>query len=278
MSVFEAALIQMRSGRSVEDNVRVATEMIRSAKSAGADFVMTPENTTILEFDREKLSAATHVDEGAHPQVLHFQSLADELDICLLIGSMPVQVGPGKWANRSFLFRPGGASPARYDKIHMFDVTVSETEQYRESKNYRPGSRPVAAETPWGKLGMTVCYDLRFPYLYRALAEADATFISVPSAFTKPTGAAHWHVLLRARAIETGCFVFAPAQGGTHENGRETFGHSLIIGPWGEVLAEAGEDPCILMAKIDTGLAVKARARIPSLTHTAPMASVAATI
>ena len=278
MSVFDVALVQMRASRSVAENVDTATEMIRSAQSAGADFIMTPENTSIMEFQKDRLSAETYADDGSHPQVLHFQQIASELNIWLLIGSMAVRVSDSKWANRSYLFSPEGAVVARYDKVHMFDVTVSETEQYRESTSYQAGATPVLAETQWGKFGMTICYDLRFPYLYRSLAEGGATMLSVPSAFTKPTGAAHWHVLLRARAIETGCFVFAPAQGGTHENGRETYGHSLIIGPWGEVLAEAGEDPCILMAKIDTNLVSKARSRIPSLDHTAELSAVAGTI
>jgi len=200
-----------------------------------------------------------------------FQALASDLNIHLLVGSLAVKVAEDKAANRSFLITPDGAIAARYDKIHMFDVDLGNGEAYRESKNYQAGGEAVLADLSslglGGKLGMTVCYDLRFPHLYRQLAQAGAGYLAVPSAFTKPTGEAHWHVLLRARAIETGCFVFAPAQGGSHENGRETYGHSLIIDPWGEVLAEAGTDPCVILAEIDPAKIVDARSRIPSLAH-----------
>jgi deaminated glutathione amidase len=260
MSTFKAACVQMRSSRDVAENVRTASELIREARAAGADFIATPENTTVMDEDRERLAAKLYDDDG--------QKLAQELSCWLLIGSLPVNAGDGRFANRSFLLKPDGGIATRYDKIHMFDVQVSESEQYRESKNYRPGRGAVTADLPWGKLGLTVCYDLRFAYLYRALALAGASFLSVPSAFTKVTGQAHWSVLLRARAVETGCFVIAPAQGGTHENGRQTYGHSMIVDPWGKVLGEAAEEPSVLIAKIDTDEVGKARGRIPALEHT----------
>jgi len=271
MTNFKAAVVQMRSSRDIAENVRVASELIREAASAGADFIATPENTPLMEMERPRVDAATYPDDGANATIAAFQSLAAEIGRWLLLGSLAVKTEEGRLANRSLLFAPDGAIAARYDKIHMFDVTVSEAERYQESRNFRPGREAVLARLPWGVLGLTVCYDLRFPYLYRALAKAGASFLSVPSAFTKTTGQAHWHVLLRARAIETGAYVFAPAQGGRHENGRETYGHSLIVDPWGRVVAEAGEEPAIAMAKIDPAEVEKARARIPALTHDAEL-------
>jgi predicted amidohydrolase len=267
MTSFKAAVVQMRSTRDVAENVRAAGALIRDAAGVGADFILTPEMTPLMETERERVDAATYPDDGANPTIAAFAALAEEVESWLLLGSVPVKTGDRRLANRSILFAPDGRIAARYDKIHMFDVTVSDAERYQESKTYRPGDTPVAARLPWGMLGMTVCYDLRFAYLYRALAHAGAGLIAVPSAFTKPTGQAHWHVLLRARAIETGCFVLAPAQGGRHENGRETYGHSLIVDPWGRVIAEAGEAPAIAIAKIDLDEVAKARARIPSLDH-----------
>jgi predicted amidohydrolase len=240
--------------------------MIREAKGRGADLVVTPENTSTISLLRQDLHGSERGEAG-HPGVAMFSALAEDLGICLLIGSMGMEIGSGEYANRSFLFSPQGAKVAHYDKIHMFDVAVSETETWRESDTYEPGQKAVMVDLPWGKLGMTVCYDLRFPGLYRDLAQRGAAFLSIPSAFTQPTGAAHWEVLLRARAIECGAFVFAPAQGGTHDNGRKTYGHSLIVGPWGDVLAEADEDPCLLMAKIDPAEVEEARRRLPSLSH-----------
>ena len=179
----------------------------------------------------------------------------------------PIKVSPDKAANRSFLIDPHGEIVARYDKIHMFDVDLADGESYRESNNFRPGELAVLHDLPWGRLGLTVCYDLRFPALYRALAEAGASFLAIPSAFTRQTGEAHWHVLNRARAIENGSFVLAAAQGGKHENGRETFGHSLVVDPWGRIIAEGGTEPGVVMAEIDPAEVAAARARIPSLQH-----------
>ena len=263
---FRAALVQMCSGRDVERNVSDATNLIYRAKREGADYVQTPEMTTIMELDRARLLAAARPEAG-NPALSHFQLLARELGIYLHIGSMAVLVSEGRLANRSFLITPNGDIAARYDKIHMFDVDLGGGESYRESANYQPGSRAVLADLPWGKLGLTICYDLRFPHLYRALARAGARFLAIPSAFTRPTGMAHWHTLLRARAIESQAFVFAAAQGGTHENGRETFGYSLIVSPWGELLAEAGVHPTVIVADVELQLLEDVRRRVPSLQH-----------
>jgi predicted amidohydrolase len=240
---------------------------VRDAARAGADFILTPENTPLMEREREAIDAASFADDGVNPTIEAFQALAREVSRWLLLGSLAVKTDEGRLANRSILFAPDGRIAARYDKIHMFDVTVSETERYQESKNFRPGDRAVLARLPWGVLGMSVCYDVRFPELYRALAKAGAQFLSVPSAFTKLTGRAHWHVLMRARAVETGAYVFAPAQGGRHENGRETFGHSLVVDPWGRVIAEAGEEPAVVIAMVDPAEAQRAREKIPAFAH-----------
>ena len=263
---FTAGLVQMRSGLSPQANLDAAVRLIGEARSAGADYVQTPEMTNILEVKRERLFAAITPEEN-DVSLATFRELARKLGIFLHVGSLAIKLLPDKAANRSFLIDRKGDIVARYDKIHMFDVDLAGGESYRESRNYRPGEIGVAADLPWGRLGLTVCYDLRFPSLYRALAEAGSSFISIPAAFTKQTGEAHWHVLNRARAIENGCFVLAAAQGGKHENGRETFGHSLVIDPGGRVLAEGGTEPGVIMAEIDPAEVVAARARIPSLQH-----------
>ncbi|MDF1848145.1 MAG: carbon-nitrogen hydrolase family protein [Parvibaculaceae bacterium] len=267
-NTFTAACVQMRTGTDIDRNIADVSALIREAAKGGAQFVATPETTALMELGAKRLFANIVVQEEDRA-LTAFQSLASELGIHLLIGSLAIKVASDKAANRSFLLSPEGEITARYDKIHMFDVDLGNGEAYRESKNYRAGETSVLADLPGlgRKLGMTVCYDLRFPHLYRQLAQGGAGYLTVPSAFTKPTGEAHWHVLLRARAIETGCFVFAPAQGGTHDNGRETFGHSLIIDPWGDILAEAGTDPCVILAEIDPAKIEDARGRIPSLTH-----------
>ena len=263
---FKAAMIQMRSGLTPSANIDEAVRLIGEAKSAGADYVQTPEMTNILARKREQLFAAI-VEEDADPSLATLRELARKLGLYVHIGSLAIKLSGERAANRSFLIDPRGEIVARYDKIHMFDVDLENGESYRESNSYRPGESAVLANLPWGLLGLTICYDLRFPALYRALAEAGATLLTIPSCFTKQTGAAHWHVLMRARAIETGCFVFTAAQGGTHESGRETYGHSLIVDPWGRILAEAGEDPGVVMAEIDMSEVAKARGRIPSLQH-----------
>ncbi len=266
---FRAGLVQMCSGRDVDKNVADACALIAEAAQQGAHYVQTPEVTTLIETQRERLFAAVRPEEG-NPAIARFSALARELGIWLHIGSMSVLLGTGKVANRAFLFRPDGAIEARFDKIHMFDVQLPGGESYRESKNYQAGNTAVLADLPWGTLGITVCYDLRFPHLYRALAQAGADFLAIPSAFTRKTGEAHWHVLLRARAIENGCFVFAAAQAGMHESGRETYGHSLIVSPWGDIVAEADVHPTVIVADINPGDVQEARSRIPSLQHDRP--------
>lgn len=263
---FKAAMIQMRSGLKPGTNIDDAVRMIGEAKSAGAEYVLTPEMTNILVAKREQLFAAV-VEEEADASLATLRELARKLGVYIHIGSLAIKISPDRAANRSFLVSPKGDIAARYDKIHMFDVDLAGDESYRESRNYRPGELAVLADLPWGRLGLTVCYDLRFPALYRALAEAGATMLAIPSAFTKQTGEAHWHVLIRTRAIENGCFVFAAAQGGKHENGRETYGHSLIVDPWGRILAEGGIEPGVVMAEIDPAEVANARAHIPSLQH-----------
>ncbi|MDP1625616.1 carbon-nitrogen hydrolase family protein [Parvibaculum sp.] len=264
---FTAACVQMRAGRDVAANVAAAAALVSEAAAQGADFVLTPEMTSLLETKSDDLFAHTRPEEEDEALPV-FRALAAERKIWLLIGSLPVKLAERKLANRSFLISPEGAVTARYDKIHMFDVDLAGGESYRESKNFEPGREAVIADLPWGRLGLSVCYDLRFPQLYRTLAQAGADFLTVPAAFTRQTGAAHWHTLLKARAIETGCFVFAPAQGGRHECGRETYGHSLVIAPWGEIIAEADHDePGIVLAEIDTTRIGEARQRVPSLGH-----------
>jgi len=222
--------------------------------------------TNIMELKRERLFAMI-AEEGSDPTLAALRETARRLSVYVHIGSLAVKVLPDKAVNRSFLIDRHGELVARYDKIHMFDVDLANGESYRESRNFRAGDMAVVADLPWGRLGVTICYDLRFPALYRALAEAGASFLSIPAAFTKQTGEAHWHVLMRARAIENGCFVFAAAQAGKHENGRETFGHSLIVDPWGQIIAEAGNEPGVILAEIDPAQVAAARARIPSLLH-----------
>jgi deaminated glutathione amidase len=265
-ATFTAALVQMRSGLSPKANLEAAITLIGEAKERGADYVLTPEMTNILEVKRERLFA-TIAPEESDASLAAFCELARKLGIFVHIGSLAIKLSAEKAANRSFLIDGKGDIVARYDKIHMFDVDLANGESYRESRSYRPGDIAVAVDLPWGRLGLTVCYDLRFPALYRALAEAGCSFLAIPSAFTKQTGEAHWHVLNRARAIENGAFVLAAAQGGTHENGRETFGHSLVVDPWGRILAEAGTEPGVILARIDPAEVTAARARIPSLQH-----------
>jgi deaminated glutathione amidase len=276
---FKASCIQFTSARDYEPNIRVVSDLIRRARDGGADFILTPENTGLTE-PIGKLRREKARDEADHPVLATLREVARETGVWLLIGSLAIDLSrePGKLegerrlANRSYLVDPAGAIIARYDKIHMFDVDLAGGESYRESNAFRPGDATVLVETPWGTLGMTVCYDLRFPHLYRALAQAGADFLAIPSAFTVPTGKAHWQVLLQARAIETGCFVFAPAQWGEHAEGRRTYGHSLIVDPWGEVLADAAEGVGVVSAHIEVAAVAKARRMVPSLQHDRPFA------
>ena len=265
-SVFKVGLVQMRSGVDPQANLATALVAIEEAARAGAAYVLTPEMTNILALKRDHLFANI-VAEEQDPTLATLREVARQLGIFVHIGSLAIKASPEKAVNRSFLIDRKGEIAARYDKIHMFDVDLAGGESYRESNNYRAGELAVVADLPWGRLGLTVCYDLRFPALYRALAETGASFLAIPSAFTKQTGEAHWHVLLRARAIETGCFVFAAAQGGKHENGRETYGHSLVVDPWGRILAEGGIAPGLVMAEVDPAEIAAARAKIPSLHH-----------
>jgi deaminated glutathione amidase len=265
-SKFTVGLIAMRSGRDPQTNLDAVLAAVDQAKRSGADYVLTPEMTNILEVKRERLFANILPDES-DPTLATLREVARKLGIFIHIGSLAIKASPEKAVNRSFLIDRQGDIVARYDKIHMFDVDIGDGETYRESNTYRAGELAVVADLPWGRIGLTVCYDLRFPALYRALAEAGASFLAIPSAFTRVTGEAHWHVLQRARAIENGCFVFAAAQGGKHENGRETFGHSLVVDPWGRIVAEGGTEPGVVFAEIDPAEVVAARAKIPSLHH-----------
>ncbi|MFW6076224.1 MAG: carbon-nitrogen hydrolase family protein [Hyphomicrobiales bacterium] len=266
---FRAGLVQLCTGTDMGANAEAVCALVRQACGSGADFVVTPEMTNVIEARRAALLDKV-TEEAADPVVAALCDVAREQAIHILIGSVALRSGD-RLVNRSLLVTPDGAIAARYDKIHMFDVDLDGGESYRESRTYRPGEAAVTADLPWGKLGLTVCYDVRFPALYRCLAQAGAQFITVPSAFTRQTGAAHWHVLLRARAIETGAYVLAPAQGGKHESGRETYGHSLAVAPWGEIAAEiAGDAPGVVMCDIDPATVAEARRRIPSLANDRP--------
>jgi predicted amidohydrolase len=259
------ACVQLRSGTSRMANVAVATTLIREAQGKGATLVVTPEMTNVLDMNPKRLLAELPSAEAAG-ELTVFSSLAQELQIWLLIGSMAFKVADRRACNRSYLFGPSGEVIATYDKLHMFDVDLAGGESYRESNVYRAGDRAVVVATGVGKLGLSICYDLRFPHLYRALAQAGAEIITVPAAFTRQTGERHWHILLRARAIETGAFVVAAAQGGRHEDGRDTYGHSLVVHPGGEILAELDSaEPGIVLAEIDTADCKIARNSIPSL-------------
>ena len=267
--VFKAACVQVNASADLEDNIAQASRLIVDAAGAGAKLVLTPENTTMIVRGREVTLAKAH-PEASHPAIPAFAALAAKLGIWLSIGSLTIRLSEEAAANRSYLFAPDGSLAARYDKIHMFDVNVPDGQVYRESSTFQRGEDAPIVPLPWGKLGLTICYDLRFPQLYRALAQAGADFLTVPSAFTRVTGRAHWHTLLRARAVETGCYVFAAAQCGDHDGGRETYGHSLIVGPWGEVLAEADEAPGIILANIEPARVAEARAMVPAWQLDAP--------
>ncbi|MHA1569317.1 MAG: carbon-nitrogen hydrolase family protein [Alphaproteobacteria bacterium] len=260
------ACVQTNAGNGMAENIVAAQSLVRAAHARGARLIALPECVSMME-PRGRLILEKAVAEESHPALAAFSGLAAELDSWLLIGSLTVDIGGDRVANRSFLVDPAGAIVVRYDKIHMFDVDLPGGESFRESRTYRPGDGAVLAPTPWGGLGLTICYDVRFPHLYRSLAKAGASLIAVPSAFTRQTGAAHWHVLLRARAIETGCYVLAPAQCGAHPGGRTTYGHSLIVGPWGDVLADGGEEPGVVTATVDLSKVVAARANMPALDH-----------
>lgn len=265
-TAFRAGLVQLCSGRNVDANVASALALIREAASLGADYIQTPEVTTLMEIERDRLLAASEFEDG-NRALAAFTDAARAHRIWLHIGSIAVKIDNAFLANRSYLIAPDGRIAARYDKIHMFDVDLGHGDIYCESASYRRGDKAVIAMLPWGPIGLTICYDLRFPALHRLLAKGGAKFLAAPAAFTRRTGEAHWRTLLQARAIEAQSFVFAAAQGGLHENGRETFGHSLIVSPWGEVLAEAGSEPGVVVADIDSAMIDDVRRRLPSLTH-----------
>ncbi|MEL6914318.1 MAG: carbon-nitrogen hydrolase family protein [Pseudomonadota bacterium] len=267
-----AALLQMTSTPDVAANTAAMVAAVAEAKAGGADLLLTPEVSNCLGAPRAEQDALLH-EEADDPTLRAVQEAAAEHGLWVLIGSLALKSGDpdGRFANRSFLIDGGGAVRARYDKIHMFDVALSETETYTESAAYRPGEAAALADTPWGRIGLSICYDLRFPHLYRALAQAGADILTVPSAFSQPTGRAHWEVLLRARAIETGAFVLAPAQTGTHGESksgpRATHGHGLAVAPWGEVILDMGEAPGLAFVDLELGQVAAARRKIAALTH-----------
>lgn len=267
MDTLRIALLQLTSSDDVSDNITVTVAMIEKAVAGGAEFILTPETTHLMEMNREKALKKTFSQKD-DPGLKAFQAAAKKHGIWLLIGSLTINLGGNRLANRSFLISPDGEIKAHYDKTHLFDVDLAGGESYRESTLYEAGDNAVLAKTPFGGVGMSVCYDLRFPYLYRLYGEQGAKILTVPAAFTQSTGAAHWHTLLKARAIETGCFVLAPAQCGNHATGRSTYGHSLIVGPWGDIISDGGEDTGITFANLDLANCDKARQTVPSLKHT----------
>ena len=266
MTAFKAACVQLNSGSDMDANLRAAEAAIRTAVAGGAQLIMLPEYAALLDGSGRVMRENSHVEEQ-HPALAKLRALAMETRTWLLIGSLTVKVGDERMVNRSYLLSPAGAVTARYDKIHMFDVTLPSGKVIRESSAYQPGDRAVIAATPWGPLGMTICYDLRFPQLYRALSKAGALFLAVPSSFQRETGVAHWHALLRARAIENLSYIFAPAMCGDHPGNRMTYGHSLIIDPWGRTVAELGAEPGVVIADIDVDEVLRVRGMLPSLEH-----------
>ena len=261
---FRVACIQTSSGPEIDPNVETVRKLVREARKAGAQFILMPEVVSMMDPDRQRLRQKA-TGQKQDRALAAFRELARETGAWLLVGSLIIRHHGDKLSNRSFLLDADGGIAATYDKIHMFDVKLGNGQNFTESASYHPGERAILAATPWGGLGMTVCYDLRFPHLYRNLAQAGADFLTVPSAFTRTTGEAHWHVLLRARAIENGCFVLAPAQCGEHAGGRQSYGHSLIIDPWGEVLADGGTEVGFITADLNTSKVAEARTRISSL-------------
>lgn len=268
---YRFACVQVNAGDDMAANIAAASGLIKEARGEGADFVGVPENVSMMAFGSRRIRGNAR-DEADHPALAAFRELAAQTGAWLLVGSLTVRIGEadGRVANRGYVIDGSGGIAGRYDKIHMFDVDLPSGESYRESQNFRPGSEAVLADTAFGAIGLTICYDLRFAHLYRTLAQSGAHLLTVPAAFTRVTGAAHWHVLLRARAIETGCFVAAPAQCGVHPGGRETFGHSLVVDPWGRVLADAGTEPGFVIADIDPAACIETRAMVPALTHDRP--------
>ena len=269
---FRVACLQLNTGNDLAQNLAALQGMVREAAGQGAQFVLAPEYCLMMDGSgRMMRERALPADGGT--VLAGLQALAQELRVWLLAGSLTLQTGEDRIVNRSFLIAADGSIAGTYDKIHMFDVTLPDGKVIRESSSYRPGERAVIAATPWGKLGMTICYDLRFPQLYRTLAQHGAEFIAVPSSFQRQTGKVHWHTLLKARAIETAAYILAPAMCGEHPGNRQTYGHSLIVDPWGEVLTDGGETPGIIYAEIDPARVAKIRSMMPSLQHDRPYAN-----
>ena len=269
-STFKVACVQNCADDDLGKNIEQVTVLTRAAAGTGAALVCLPEHFSYLAPSDGQLLENALAEED-HPALKHFRGLAGELKVWLLLGSLAIKLPSGHMNNRSYLLDDRGGIVARYDKLHLFDVSLKTGESYRESATVEAGDKAVVAATPWGKIGMSVCYDVRFAYLYRRLAQAGAMFLSIPAAFTLTTGQAHWHALVRARAIETGSYVFAPAQCGVRRWGRATFGHSLIVDPWGEVLADAGDGPCFISAGVDGARVDEVRRMIPALTHDRPV-------
>jgi predicted amidohydrolase len=274
-STVRIACLQTHSGNDFAANLAVLTAMAREAAAGGARFLFSPEY--VLMMDGSGRTMREHaLDASGEPALSALTALSRELGVWHLVGSLTLKSDDSRMFNRSLLISDRGEVLAAYDKIHMFDATLPSGTVIRESSAYRPGERAVLAATPWGKLGMTVCYDLRFPHLYRTLAQRGAVMLAVPSSFQRETGGAHWHTLLRARAIENACFVIAPAMCGDHPGRRMTYGHSLVVDPWGEVIAEGGETPAVIHAELDLGRVNAVRALLPSLSHDRPFAPPAA--
>ncbi len=269
--IFKAACLQVNAGNDLLANIDAAGNLAVEARAAGADLILMPENVAMMEWGRSNIVLKA-MPEDEHLALKAFRELARELGCWLHIGSLAVLLEGGMVANRSYVISPAGIATTTYDKIHMFDVDLGLGEVYKESATFQAGDKAAIARLPWGRMGLSVCYDLRFPHLYRAYGKIGCDFLAIPAAFTRTTGKAHWHVLLRARAIETGCYVFAPAQCGTHVNNRETYGHALIVSPWGEILADALEQPGWIMADIDVRKVAEARKKVPSLDHDRPFA------
>ena len=266
MTAFKAACVQLNSGNDMDANLRAAEAGIRSAAADGAQLIMLPEYAALLD-GSGRVMRENSFPEEQHPALAKFRALALVTRTWLLVGSLTVKVGDERMVNRSYLLSAAGAVAAHYDKIHMFDVTLPSGKVIRESSAYQPGDKAVVAATPWGLLGMTICYDLRFPQLFRALAKAGALFLAVPSSFQRETGTAHWHSLLQARAIENLSYVFAPAMCGDHPGGRMTYGHSLIVDPWGKIIGELGTEPGVVIADVNVDEVLRVRGMLPSLEH-----------
>jgi predicted amidohydrolase len=263
---FRVACLQMQTGNDLAANLDTVGTMARTAAGNGAQFVLTPEYTLMMD-GSGRVMRERALEADGEPALPDLQALAKELSVWMLVGSLTLKTGADRIANRSYLIAADGRVVASYDKIHMFDVTLPDGKVIRESSAYCPGERATIADTPWGRIGLTVCYDLRFPHLYRALAKAGARYLTIPSSFQRTTGKVHWHTLIKARAIENGCFVFAPAMCGEHPGNRTTYGHSLIVDPWGDVLAEGGDEPGIVYADIDPARVDRVRSMLPCLEH-----------